>query len=324
MKPVVAAAMAAILAALSPAHAERHPVGELTPTATLRLGKTADWVAIADDAVWVGSTGPNAVIQIDPRKNSLGATMLLPGEPCAGLAVGFGSLWVPLCDTPNELVRVDLRTHALTQFTNVGPADREGGVTVSSDSVWLILDKRGTLARIDPQSGKVRQKIRVPPGSYNPLYSDGQIFVTRADGAEVTVVDASSGAILATVSTGPKPRFLATGAGSVWTLNQGDGTVTRIDSHTHDVRSTTQLHTPGHGGDIKFGEGMLWSTLESVPLSIVNPENGELECQWSGPGGDSLDIGHGSLWLTNYEAGTVSRYDLGAVLKACHVSGATH
>ncbi|HWW20947.1 MAG TPA: PQQ-binding-like beta-propeller repeat protein [Steroidobacteraceae bacterium] len=311
-------ALAVILAALSPAQAARRPVSELTQLATLRLGKTADWVAIANNAVWVGATGPNAVVQIDPRNNSLGATVLLPGEPCAGLAVGFGSLWVPLCATPNELVRVDLRTHAITQFTHVGPADREGGVTVSTDSVWLILDRRGTLARIDPQSGRIRQKIRVPPGSYNPLYGDGQIFVTHADGAEVTAVDANSGAILANIPTGPKPHFLTTSPGAVWSLNQGDGTLTRIDSHTHDVRSTTALHTPGHGGDIKFGEGKIWSTLESVPLSIVNATSGELECQWSGPGGDSLDIGHGSLWLTNYEAGTISRYDLTTVLKACY------
>src|SRR5580700_5498571 len=148
------------------AQAARRPVAELMPLATLRLGKTADWVAIADDAVWVGATGPNAVVQIDPRKNSLGATILLPGEPCAGLAVGFGSLWVPLCAKPNELVRVDLHTHAITQFTTVGPADREGGVTTSSDSVWLMLDKKGTLARIDPQSGRIRQKVHLPAGSY--------------------------------------------------------------------------------------------------------------------------------------------------------------
>ena len=36
----------------------RHPISELTPTAKIHLAKTADWVAITDDAVWVGTTGP--------------------------------------------------------------------------------------------------------------------------------------------------------------------------------------------------------------------------------------------------------------------------
>jgi virginiamycin B lyase len=181
-----------------------------------------------------------------------------------------------------------------------------------------VIDKRGTVVRIDPQTNKVRQKLYVPAGSYNPLYSDGQIFITHVDGAEATVLDANSGATLATVPTGPRPRFLAAGAGSVWTLNQGDGTLTRIDTHTHDVRSTTALNTPGHGGDIKFGEGMVWSSFENVPLSIVDTANkSELSCQWSGAGGDALDVGHGSLWLTDYKAGTLSRYDAADVLSGC-------
>jgi virginiamycin B lyase len=314
------AAFAAALAIALPAAAERRPISELTPLATIHLGKTADWVTITGNAVWIGTTGPNAVVQIDARTNALGATVLLPGEPCAGLAVGFGSLWVPVCTSPNELVRVDLRTRAVAQFRDDGPADREGGVTASTDSVWLVIDKRGTLARIDPRSGKIRQKVRLPAGSYNPLYADGQVFVTHAQGAEVTVIDASSGAILATVPTGPKPRFLAAGSGAVWTVNQGDGTLTRIDSHTHDVRSTTALNTPGKGGDIKFGGGLVWTTFDKVPLSIIDAATGKLDCQWSGAGGDSLDIGQGALWLTDYDAGTVSRYDLADVLRHCRNS----
>jgi|SRR5580658_1229241 virginiamycin B lyase len=318
MRPLLTALTAALVMAM-PVEAARREISELTPLTTIRLGKTADWVALADEAVWVGTTGPNAVVQIDPRSNTLGATVLLPGEPCAGLAIGFGSLWVPLCASPNELVRVDLHTHAIAQFRDDGPADHEGGITVSADSVWLVIDKRGTLARIDPGSGKIRQKIHVPPGSYNPTYADGQVFVSRAEGAEVTAVDANSGAILASIRTGPNPRFLAGGTGSVWTLNQGDGTLTRIDSHTHDLRSTTALDMPGHGGDIKLAAGMIWTTSSKakVPLSIVDAATGELRCQWSGPGGDSLDVSYDSLWLTNYDAGTISRYGLSDVLKAC-------
>src|SRR5438128_2003709 len=60
-------------------------IEDLVPTATIHVGKTADWVAITEDAVWVGSTGPNAVSQIDPRTNTLVATVHVPGEPCAGL-----------------------------------------------------------------------------------------------------------------------------------------------------------------------------------------------------------------------------------------------
>lgn len=295
----------------------RRPIEELKPTATIHVGKTADWVAISDNAVWVGSTGPDAVSQIDPRTNTLLATVRLPGNPCAGLAVGHGGLWVPLCAKPNTLARVDLRTRKVTFVAGIGPADREGGITSSPDGVWLIVDRKATLVRIDPRTGRVRQAIHVPRGSYNPLYSAGQIWVTRADGAEVTVVDAATGDISASVRSGPGPRFLTAGAGAVWTFNQGDGSLTRIDTKTRRAVQTVILHTPGHGGDIKFGGGMVWTTFDKVPLTVVDGDSGLVLCQWTGPGGDSLGIGHGAIWLTNYHAGTISRIEMDDAVRHC-------
>lgn len=295
----------------------RRHIEELKPTAVIRVGRTADWVATGDGAVWVASTGPDAVSQIDPRTNTLIATVPLPGNPCAGLALGARALWIPLCAKPNTLARVDLHTHRVTLVKGIGPADREGGITTSPDGVWLIVDRSGTLARIDPASNHVRQIIHVPPGSYNPLYSAGQIWVTQADGAAVTVVNAATGAISTTLRSGPGPRFLTSGAGAVWTLNQGDGSLTRIDTRTMRVIQTIALDTPGHGGDIKFGGGMVWSTMPGIPLTVVDGKTGRVLCQWAGPGGDSLGIDHRTIWLTNYEAGTISRLEMGDALRHC-------
>lgn len=304
-------------AADAPPAAERRSIGELNRTAVLHLGKTADWVSISSDAVWVGSTGPFAVNRIDPTTNKHVATVRLPGEPCAGLALGFGSLWVPLCSATPSLARVDLQSNRLDGVFKTGPAGPEGGIAASADSLWLIIDRRGSLARIDPDTGSVRQITHLPAGSYNPLYKDGKIWVTRADGSEVTSVDASTGAILATISTGPGPRFLTAGAGAVWTLNQGDGSVTRIDANTRQVTGTIALKIPGKGGDIGFGGGMIWATVWKVPLSLVDGATAVLRCQWTGPGGDSLGIGHGAIWLTDYHAGTVSRFELADAMGHC-------
>jgi streptogramin lyase len=274
-------------------------------------------VALSDNAVWVGSTGPNAVSEIDPRTNARVATIPLPGNPCAGLAIGHGALWVPLCAKPNVLARVDLHTREVRLFAGIGPADREGGITSSPDSIWLIVDRKATLARIDPSSGHIRQAIRVPSGSYNPLYGAGQIWVTRADGAQVTVVDAVTGNISATVRTGPGPRFLTFGGGAVWTLNQSDGSLTRINVKTRRAIHTIRLGTPGHGGDIKFGVGMVWTTMAKVPLTVVQGSTGLVLCQWMGRGGDSLGIGYRAIWLTDYDAGTISRIETDDALRHC-------
>jgi virginiamycin B lyase len=223
------------------------PIGELTPEATIHVGKTADWVAITADAVWVGSSGPYAVHRIDPATNQRVASVALPGEPCAGLATGFGSLWVPMCTATPSLAKVDLAANRLTAVFDVGPAAPEGGITTGAGHVWLMVDKSGTLAKIDPATGAIRQTVTVPAGSYNAI----------------------------------------------------------------------ALDTPGHGGDISFGAGLIWTTMAKMPLSGIDAATRSLRCRWAGPGGDSLGIGHGAIWLTDYHAGTIARIPLQEILAHC-------
>jgi virginiamycin B lyase len=310
----LAAVVASIAAATSRAATQR-PIAELKPLATFKLGKTADWVAITADAVWVASTGPFAVNRIDPKTNTQIA-IELPGEACAGLAVGGGSLWVPLCTQKPSLAKIDLKNNAVTAIYPVGPPAAEGGIAYGAGSVWLIIDKLGSLARIDPASGTVLGTFHVPAGSYNPAFLDGTVWVTHADGADVTGIDAASGKSIATVVTGPNPRFLTVGAGAVWSLNQGDGTLTRVDPRNRQA-ATISLGTPGHGGDIAFGNGKIWTSMPKVPLSLIDAGLDRLECQWTGPGGDALNIGHKSLWLTDYHAGTIERLALNDALAHC-------
>ncbi len=326
----IAAAMASaigfLMASPLPAHASDpasprpRSITELTPAAVIHVGKTADWVAITPDAVWVASTGPYAVHRIDPATNKVLATVTLPGEPCAGLAVGFGSLWIPLCTSTPSLAKIDLVSNRLAAVFNVGPAAPEGGIATSADSVWLIGDKSGSLARIDPATGAVRQTVKLPAGSYNPYFSKGVIWATRAEGAELTGIDAATGAIVSTVRTGPKPRFLTVAGGAIWTLNQGDGSLTRVDAQTRKAVTTIALGTPGHGGDIGAGAGMIWTTMPKMPLSAIDIESTSLKCRWAGPGGDSLGIGHDAIWLTDYYGGTLSRLPLKDALAHCHSS----
>jgi virginiamycin B lyase len=292
------------------------PIAELAPVATIKLGETADWVAVTADAVWVASTGPFAVHHIDPKTNSLAASVILPGEPCAGLAVGAGSLWVPMCTTPPSLAKVNLETNQLTATFAVGPVAAEGGIAYGAGSVWLIVDKLGALARLDPARGTILDTYRVPAGSYNPTFRNGTIWVSHAEGSDVTGIDAATGKTTATVTTGPNPRFLTAGAGAIWTLNQGDGTVTRVDVRSNHAAAIA-LGTPGHGGDITFSAGRVFSTMPKMPLSIVDAAANRLLCQWSGPGGDSMGVGHGAIWLTDYHAGSVSRIPLDDALAHC-------
>jgi virginiamycin B lyase len=289
------------------------PFGSLKPSATFKIGGTADWVLVTDDAVWVASTKPYSVQRIDPATNTVVAKVRLSGEACSGLAFGFGSLWVPVCGKKPLLARVDALTNQITAVLPIAPAGREGGITASSDSVWIVTDKEGTtLSRINPATNTVRQKISIPAGSYNPLSSGNMVWITGFARNILTAVDASSGKVLAELPVGSKPRFLTSGGGSVWTLNQGDGSVTRIEVNSRKVTATIAVGIPGPGGDLGYGAGSVWATTFDLPLTMINGQTNKVLRQWVGTGGDSLRFGHDSIWLTDYYRGLLWRIPFNA------------
>ncbi len=279
----------------------------LARSATFKVGRTADWVLITDDAVWVASTRPNAVQRIDPVTNKVVAKVRVPGEACSGLAAGFGSIWVPLCGRKPALVRIDALRNTISATLPIPPSGPEGGIATSPDSVWMVTDKNGTLCRIDPATNEVRQRISIPRGAYNPIFSEGAVWITGFDSGVLIPVEASTGTVLNSIPVGPKPRFLTAGGGSVWTLNQGDGTVSRVDTSTRKLVATIQAGIPGSGGDIDFGADSVWASVFDIPLTRIDAGTNKVLRQWVGRGGDSLRFGFNSIWLTDYRRGLLWR-----------------
>jgi virginiamycin B lyase len=104
------------------------PFASLKPSAMIKVGGTADWVLITDDAVWVASTKPHAVLRIDPATNKIVARVKVHGEACSGLASGFGSIWAPICGRKPVLGRIDAVKNTLAATLPIGPAGPEGGL----------------------------------------------------------------------------------------------------------------------------------------------------------------------------------------------------
>jgi virginiamycin B lyase len=287
--------------------AVQFPYSSIKPTATIKIGGTADWVLVTQDAVWVASTKPYAVLRIDPATNKIVANVRISGEACSGLAEGFGSIWAPICGKKPALVRIDAAKNAISTILPIAPAGPEGGIAASNDSVWLIADQNGTLVRINPSTNSVRQKTSIPAGSYNPIFSNGTVWITGIEKNVLTAVDANSGKILESISIGPKPRFLTAGGGSIWTLNQGDGTVSRVDEKGRKLVATIQVGIPGTGGDIDYGADFVWPTVFDVPLTRIDAKTDTVVKQWIGEGGDSLRFGFQSIWITDYRKGLLLR-----------------
>ena len=283
----------------------RRSMADVHPLATFAVAGEPDWMVITDDAVWVTSSNVNHVVRLDPATNQAGVIVTIK-KPCSGLAAGFGSIWVPSCGE-HTLVRVDPQTGKIQAQIPAGPADSEGGITVGAGSVWMATDKKGVLARIDPQTNKVVASIAIPSGSFAPAFADGAVWITSTEHNLLTRVDAESNRVVVSIPIGPQPRFLTTGAGSVWTLNQGDGTISRVDTKTGTLVATIAAGISGPGGEIAFGEGSVWATIFRIPITRIDPATNAVVQQWTGVGGDSIRLGHGSIWLTDFAHSAVWR-----------------
>jgi virginiamycin B lyase len=280
-------------------------MADIHPDAIFAVEGQPDWMVVTDDAVWVTSSNVNHVVRLDAATNR--PTLIVNiRKPCSGLASGFGSIWVPSCGA-HALVRVDPQIGKILAQIPASPADSEGGVTTGDGSIWLATNKNGLLVRVDPQTNKVVAKIQIPAGSYVPAFAEGAIWITSTAHNLLTRVDPQSNRVLTTIPVGPQPRFLTVGAGSVWTLNQGDGTISRVDIKTNKLVATISAGIPGTGGEIAFGEGSVWATVFEIPISRIDPASNAVVQQWAGPGGDSIRVGHGSVWLSDLAHGAVWR-----------------
>jgi len=286
----------------------KREMSAITPVATFPVEGTPDWQAVTEDAIWVANGPKNTIHRLDPATNQVVAAVTVGKRPCSGLAYGFGSIWSPSCGD-KTLVRVDAKTNQVLATIPVGPAQSEGGVTTGAGSVWMVSDPAGTLSRIDPATNKVTAEIKVPANSAACLFAGGAVWITTPDASTLTRVDPATNAVAATIPVGPKPRFLTAGAGSVWTLNQGDGTVTRVDSSSNKVLAQIEVGVPGGGGEIAFGLGHVWATVFSIPISEIDPATNQVIRQWTGAGGDSIRVAHGSIWLSNLRQQNLWRID---------------
>jgi virginiamycin B lyase len=287
------------------------PLAKLIVDAKFDLGGSPDWIAIDED-VWVSNKPKNNVSRMDGKSKTVRQTITGFDKPCSGLAIGFGSLWVPNCGN-QSLSRVDLKTGQISKTISVGIADSEGGLSTGAGSVWLLTDKKSTLARIDPTSNSIVSTLALPEGCYNTAFGFDSVWVSCTVQNTVVRVNPKSNTIESTIAVGPKPRFLTVGEGAVWTLNQGDGTITRISVSNNKVAATIAVGIPGGGGDISAGEGSVWATSFGFPLSRIDPATNQVVQQFVGEGGDAIRAGRGQVWLSNYKSGIEWKLDPKAI-----------
>ena len=281
------------------------PLDSIEKTAVFPVEGTPDWSVVTPSAVWVSSARANHVVQLLAGPNTVGLIADVQ-RPCAGLAFGFNSLWVPSCGA-HTLERLDPATGKSIASLPAEAANSEGGITVGAGSVWFVV-KPSKLIRVDPKSNTIAASLDLPDGCENPIFGEGVVWVSCFAHDALLKVDPQRMVLLATIAVGPKPRFLTVGEGSVWTLNQGDGSVSRVDMKSNKLVASIPCGIPGPGGELSFGEGSVWAAMFDFPVTEIDPKTNTVVKQWAGQGGDGIRAGLGSVWLSNLRQGTVWRF----------------
>ena len=123
-------------------------------------------------------------------------------------------------------------------------------------------------------------------------------------------VDLKTGVVTATiqVAIGDSEGRLAVGAGAVWLCTDPKGVLARIDPSSNKV--VAEIKVQPRSFAVACDESAVWATsTEKSVLMCIDPRLNQVVQQFAGAGGDEIQIGKGSVWLSNLRAGNVWRLD---------------
>lgn len=188
-------------------------------------------------------------------------------------------------------------------------------VVYAAGSLWVTSVAPEELLRLDPASGRVLTRIRLP--SVNPLsqlaVAGGSVWVTNT-GSAVYRIDIRTGKLVARIHLRIAAVGVAAGAGSLWVTAPGQsrGIVFRIDPATNRV--VKRLHTSAGIGPVAYAGGSVWVIDTSGPargLLRIDPRDDRLRGPPPGLGGAIVAPVTGTsryLWI-EAGGGSFLRYD---------------
>jgi len=270
------------------------PLSKLKPDATIELGGDR-LLASGEAGIWVARRDTGTVIKIDGKTNKPADPIAVGKEPCAGLATGFGSLMVPLCGEPG-LARVDLKTSAVTTVAK-GLASGVLGPVTGVSSIWLVSGDRSRLTRIDPESNAIVADMPLNAKALGMTFGQGALWITTQNN-ELLKISPYTIVTNEIIKVGKSPVSVALGEGAIWTLNAGDGSVSRVDPKTNKVVNTITLGVTIARGQLAVGEGSIWVSAPGVPLLRIDPRTNHVTQQFSGDGGGAVLVAQGAIWIT--------------------------
>jgi streptogramin lyase len=186
---------------------------------------------------------------------------------------------------------------ATTQYPGIGP-----------DSLWLPLEDRGAVARIDPATGALIATVETgDPGSLAGMKSDPHsvvvgeagIWIAQAAAHAVGRIDPATNAITDKVALPVIPYALALDGTTLWVSSFEDDRVVRVDLSTRTVVAEVAVNKPT---GIAVGQGGVWVVRHRDDVLVrISPKTNKVIATIELPMRPwAIGAGAGRIWASQF------------------------
>jgi YVTN family beta-propeller protein len=277
-----------------------------SPKVITTVNAVDDSVAIAASAstIYISSYLENSTIALDASNAQSVANYTTPNIDDS--VYYQGKLWVTAADV-NTVYEIN-PSNGDTEASL--PSDVSAYAITSGDGyIWVTSTDNGNVYKIDPSNDTLVGTYTTPHSNlYRITYSNGDLWVSDSNSSLVIEINASTGAVVQSVSVGDGPDGITTGGGYVWVANQQSNTVTQINQTTGTVVNTIPV-----GDDpsaIAYTGGAAWVTNDISNTVSEITSNGSVAATIPvGRDPQSIVADNGYLWVYNEYTGTVTEIE---------------
>ena len=132
-----------------------------------------------------------------------------------------------------------------------------GSLAAGGGAVWAASTLGGTIQRIDRDTGRVTQTVRLGADNVAAIaFGDGALWAADTTQRALVEIDPRTGSVGRTIKLDLRPTALVAGGGSIWVADQSTSSVEELDPATGSVtsespdRQRTRRAGPGGGGRV--------------------------------------------------------------------------
>ena len=184
-------------------------------------------------------------------------------------------------------------------------------VAVTSNSAWVTSTDDQTVAKVDPDTGRVQQTIPVGSGASGVAADEHGVWVANALAGTVSRIDprVNGGRVVETIPVGESPVALALDGDVLWVVNRDDQELVRLDARTGAKLDRIRVGAAPRA--VAVAPGAVW-VADDVQNAVfrIDPARRRVVKQINvGNGPVSVAVGKGSVWVADNLSGTVDRID---------------